>query len=81
MDFPNLHRRLTGGGPEEYEALWIRKVREARQSGIRSKDPYCRLDRTLFKGIEELAVSHVRHNMVAAFRGANGALCQETPTH
>jgi radical SAM protein with 4Fe4S-binding SPASM domain len=34
MDFPNLHRRLTGGGPEEYEALWTRNVREARAAGI-----------------------------------------------
>ncbi|MEA5113760.1 MAG: radical SAM protein [Geobacteraceae bacterium] len=48
---------------------------------IRSKDPYCRLYRTLFEGIEELAISHARHNTAAAFRGANGALCQETPSH
>lgn len=34
MDFPNLHRRLTAGGPAEYEALWERNVREARDAGI-----------------------------------------------
>jgi uncharacterized protein len=35
MDFPNLHRRLTGGKPEEYEAVWARKVQKAREAGIR----------------------------------------------
>jgi uncharacterized protein len=35
MDFPNLHRRLAGSGPLEYELLWIRKVNEARDAGIR----------------------------------------------
>jgi radical SAM protein with 4Fe4S-binding SPASM domain len=35
MDFPNLHRKLTAGGPGEYEALWMRKVREAQEAGIR----------------------------------------------
>lgn len=35
MDFPNLHRRLIGGGPEEYEALWARNVRQAGEAGIR----------------------------------------------
>lgn len=35
MDFPNLHRRRAAGGPEEYEALWLRNVREAREAGIR----------------------------------------------
>lgn len=35
MDFPNLHRRLTGGKPDEFEAVWVRKVREAREAGIR----------------------------------------------
>jgi radical SAM protein with 4Fe4S-binding SPASM domain len=35
MDFPNLHRRLIGFGPLEYERLWIRKVNEVREAGIR----------------------------------------------
>jgi radical SAM protein with 4Fe4S-binding SPASM domain len=35
MDFPNLHRRPIGGTPEEYEAIWARNVREAREAGIR----------------------------------------------
>jgi uncharacterized protein len=35
MDFPNLHRRLAGSGPEEYERLWIRNVNEAREAGIK----------------------------------------------
>jgi radical SAM protein with 4Fe4S-binding SPASM domain len=34
MDFPNLHRRLVGSGPREYERVWIRKVFEAREAGI-----------------------------------------------
>jgi len=34
MDFPNLHRRIAGSGPEEYERLWIRNVNEAREAGI-----------------------------------------------
>jgi len=34
MDFPNLHRRLAGGRPEEYEAIWTRNMREAREAGI-----------------------------------------------
>jgi uncharacterized protein len=34
MDFPNLHRRLPGSGPREYERLWLRKVNEAREAGI-----------------------------------------------
>ena len=34
MDFPNLHRRLAGSGPREYERIWISKVNEAREAGI-----------------------------------------------
>ena len=35
MDFPNLHRRLKGGAPEEFETLWVQNVREAREAGIK----------------------------------------------
>lgn len=35
MDFPNLHRRLLVGGPEAYEALWVRNVSEAHEAGIK----------------------------------------------
>ncbi len=35
MDFPNLHRKLAGAGPGEYEKLWIQKVNEAMEAGIR----------------------------------------------
>ena len=34
LDYPNLHRRLPGGGPEDYDAVWLRKVRMARAAGI-----------------------------------------------
>jgi uncharacterized protein len=34
MDFPNLHRKLKGGGPKEYDRLWARKVREATEAGV-----------------------------------------------
>lgn len=35
MDYPNLHRRVGAGGLEDYERIWRRKLREARQAGIK----------------------------------------------
>ena len=52
MDFPNLHRRLKGGVPEEYERLWIRKVREARDAGIKVSVIAIPNDQTLQIGAE-----------------------------
>ena len=52
MDFPNLHRRLTGGGPEEYEALWVKKVREAREAGIQVSVIAIPNEKTLEMGAE-----------------------------
>jgi radical SAM protein with 4Fe4S-binding SPASM domain len=37
MDFPNLHRRLANGDAEAYSTRWRRKVREAREAGIKVK--------------------------------------------
>jgi uncharacterized protein len=34
MDFPNLHRKLKGGGAKEYDRLWARNVREATEAGV-----------------------------------------------
>ncbi len=34
MDFPNRHRRMPGGSPEEYTERWTRNVRKARDAGI-----------------------------------------------
>ena len=34
MDYPNLHRRLKSGGPREYERIWTRSIRMARDAGI-----------------------------------------------
>jgi radical SAM protein with 4Fe4S-binding SPASM domain len=34
LDYPNLHRKVSGRGPEHYDALWARKVRMAREAGI-----------------------------------------------
>jgi len=34
MDFPNLHRRLAGSDPQDYEKRWRRKVAQAREAGI-----------------------------------------------
>ncbi len=34
LDFPNLHRKLPGGKPEEFNSLWLKKYREARSNGI-----------------------------------------------
>jgi radical SAM protein with 4Fe4S-binding SPASM domain len=35
MDFPNRHRRMPGGHPEEYTERWMRNVRRAMDAGIR----------------------------------------------
>lgn len=34
MDYPNLHRKMFHGGPEEYTRLWYRNVQAARAAGI-----------------------------------------------
>jgi uncharacterized protein len=34
MDFPNLYRRLIGGGPKDYDRRWARNVREAAAAGV-----------------------------------------------
>lgn len=34
LDYPNLYRKVTGRGPEHYDALWASKVRMARAAGI-----------------------------------------------
>ncbi len=34
LDYPNLHRKLLGRGPEGYNELWSRRVRDARAAGI-----------------------------------------------
>ncbi len=34
MDFPNLHRKLKSGGTSEYDRVWTRNIREARDAGI-----------------------------------------------
>ena len=52
MDFPNLHRKLKGGEPGEYETQWIRKVREARESGIKVSIIAIPNDKTLQMGAE-----------------------------
>lgn len=52
MDFPNLHRRLKGGVPAEYETLWTRKVREARAAGIKVSVIAIPNDKTLQMGAE-----------------------------
>lgn len=34
VDYPNLHRKIAGHGPETYNEIWFRKVRMAREAGI-----------------------------------------------
>ena len=34
MDYPNLHRKLRGGGPEEFDRIWSLNVRKAMEAGI-----------------------------------------------
>ncbi|MFZ1862076.1 MAG: radical SAM protein [Candidatus Competibacter sp.] len=34
LDYPNLHRKLLGQGPDTYNDIWARRVREARAAGI-----------------------------------------------
>lgn len=52
MDFPNLHRKLKGGVPADYETLWIEKVREARAAGIKVSVIAIPNDKTLQMGAE-----------------------------
>ena len=34
LDYPNLHRKVLGRGPDDYNAIWARKVGLAREAGI-----------------------------------------------
>ena len=34
MDYPNLHRKMFHGGPDDYTRLWYRNVQAARSAGI-----------------------------------------------
>lgn len=34
LDYPNLYRRFAGAGADDYNAHWIRKFKEASESGI-----------------------------------------------
>ncbi len=34
LDYPNLHRKLLGQGPESYNEIWGQRVQEARAAGI-----------------------------------------------
>jgi len=34
VDYPNLHRKVLGRGPQDYNAIWARKARQAREAGI-----------------------------------------------
>lgn len=54
MDFPNLYRKLKGGGPGEYQRVWERKVREAREAGIEIGVIAIPNQRTLELGAERL---------------------------
>ena len=70
MDFPNLHRKIKDGVPEEYERLWIRKVREARACGIKVSVIAIPNDQTLQIGakrfysyfVDELGISEFQVN-------------------
>lgn len=34
LDYPNHHRKMPGRTPDDYNKIWTRKVREAREAGI-----------------------------------------------
>ena len=34
MDYPNLHRKMFRGGPDDYTRLWYKNVQAARATGI-----------------------------------------------
>jgi uncharacterized protein len=34
LDYPNLHRKLPGGNPHEFTAIWCRNFQEAKEAGI-----------------------------------------------
>ena len=52
MDFPNLHRKLKGGGPKEYDRIWARNVQEATEAGIEVGVIAIPNERTLEMGAE-----------------------------
>ena len=52
MDFPNLYRKLKGGGPKEYDRLWVRNIREASEAGIKVGVIAIPNERTLEMGAE-----------------------------
>jgi uncharacterized protein len=52
MDFPNLHRKLKGGGPNEYARIWARNVREAIEAGVEVGVIAIPNERTLEMGAE-----------------------------
>ena len=34
LDYPNLHRKLSGGNPHEFTAIWHRNLQVAKEAGI-----------------------------------------------
>lgn len=34
LDFPNLHRKMAGSSPEDYNGRWAEKIQEAKDAGI-----------------------------------------------
>ena len=52
MDFPNLYRKPKGGGPKDYDRLWVRKVRQAIEAGIEVGVIAIPNERTLEMGAE-----------------------------
>jgi radical SAM protein with 4Fe4S-binding SPASM domain len=68
MDFPNLHRKLKGGSPQEYARIWSRNVREAQEAGIEVGVISIPNEQTLEMGAERFYSYFVDHLGITDFQ-------------
>lgn len=85
LDYPNLHRKLLGQGPESYNQIWARRVREAQAAGIAIQVIAVPNQGTLEIGaerfydyfVEELGITEFQIN--TPFPGGDAAAKHELP--
>jgi len=68
MDFPNLHRKLKGGSPKEYDRIWARNVREATAVGVEVGVIAIPNERTLEMGAERFYSHFVDELVIKDFQ-------------